>query len=81
MAQNQTYNKEGWVDKRLAAVPGGVQTSNPWSGGTSTNTKDITAMRTRLAAISATYTATYLDKMTYNDMLWAIRQNDEAAGI
>lgn len=39
---------------------------------------DSTAnLRTRLAAISAgTYTSAYLDKMTHNDMLYALRLND-----
>lgn len=81
MAQNQTMNDEGFVDKRLAATPGGVTAGNLWAGTFTTNTKDITAMRARLTAISASYTTAQLDKMTYNDMLYAIRLSDEAASI
>lgn len=82
MAQNQTGNEWGVVDKRQAANPGGSYAANAHSSTSSTNAKDVTALRTRLAAISATtYTAAVLDKMTYNDMLYAVRVNDEAAGI
>jgi hypothetical protein len=39
-------------------------------------------MRDRLTAISATtYSAAELDKMTYNDMVYAIRVNDYAGSI
>lgn len=38
---------------------------------------NITAMRTRLAAINGTtYTSAYLDKMTENDMIYALRIHD-----
>ena len=42
----------------------------------------IGAMRARLTAISATtYSAAELDKMTYNDLVYAIRVNDAAGSI
>lgn len=41
---------------------------------------NITAMRTRLAAIDgAYYTSARLDAMTTNDMIYAIRLTDDAA--
>lgn len=43
---------------------------------------DITALRTRLAAIDAAfYTAARLNTMTYNDMVYAVRRNDSPATI
>lgn len=79
MADAQTEDRLGIVDKRFTFA----SNANPYSatilGG---NAKDIAAMRARLTAISAaTYPAATLDKMTWNDMLYAIRINDEAAGL
>lgn len=38
---------------------------------------DVPAMRARLTAFDGTtYTSAYLDKMTYNDMVWALRSAD-----
>lgn len=46
------------------------------------NTDTIAAMRARLNAInSTTYSAAQLNKMTYNDMVYAIRLNDAAGSI
>lgn len=46
------------------------------------NHDSITNLRTRLAAISgATYTASVLDRMTYNDMLYAWRLSDFSGSI
>lgn len=46
------------------------------------NTDTVDAMRARLAAINATtYSADQLDKMTYNDMVYAIRVNDAPGSI
>jgi hypothetical protein len=51
-------------------------------GYVDTDLSDISAMRTRLAAINgALYTAAYLDKMTKNDMVYAIRLNDNPSTI
>lgn len=78
MAQNNLGNDLGVVDKRQATRAG----SGSDSVTTNANFSDVAAMRTRLNAISATaYSATTLDKMTENDMTWALRQADEAAGI
>lgn len=50
---------------------------------TSTANQDsVSVMRARLTAINATsYTTARLDSMTKNDMMYAIRLNDDAAGI
>lgn len=51
--------------------------ADPQLGSFDTDVKDITAMRTRLAAIDAAfYTAAKLNTMTMNDMIYAIRLND-----
>lgn len=82
MANTQNYNERRFVDKRLAAVVNGTAAANQHSDTFSTNTNDVASMRARLTAISAaTYPAATLDKMTTNDMLYAIRLNDEAASI
>lgn len=78
MAQADIKNERGFVDKRRTQG----QTANQHSSTFTTNTRDVTAMRTRLTAINGSlYTAAYLDKMTENDMLYALRVADEAAGI
>jgi hypothetical protein len=67
-----------------ANVASGAQRTNMNGSNTSqlgehpiTNLDSITAMRARLQAISAgTYTNAVLDTMTYNDMTYAIRLND-----
>ena len=78
MAQNDTGDTFGFVDKRRATRAGSsaVQVATP------NNFVDIAKMRARLTAISATaYSSSNLDKMTENDMIFAIRQADEAASI
>lgn len=87
MANQQIGNNWG-----VAAVSVGNGTTNRSNINGSTGAPDtayidtdgdsISAMRTRLATISAgTYTSAYLDKMTENDMKYAIRQNDSASTI
>ncbi len=50
--------------------------------GTVANYSSISAMRTRLAAISGTaYSAARLNSMTPNDMIYALRLNDDATSI
>jgi hypothetical protein len=50
--------------------------------GTVANYASLTALRTRLAAISGTYyTTTRLDSMTINDMVFALRNHDDATTI
>jgi hypothetical protein len=57
-------------------------TANTWPTSSAANYYDIAAMRTRLAAISATaYSTTNLDAMTMNDMIYALRINDDSAGL
>lgn len=78
MAQAQTKNLIGTVDKRRDHKSG----ANVVTSTTITNLRDVDAMRARLTAISGTtYTAAVLDKMTVNDMVFAIRAADEAASI
>lgn len=78
MAQHDVEGNLGIVDKRRA-----VRAGNPANNiTTDANFADINALRTRLTAISATaYSSANLDKMTKNDMLYALRQADEAASI
>lgn len=46
------------------------------------NMDDVSSMRARLTAISNTsYTTARLNAMSTNDMVYAIRLNDELAGI
>lgn len=46
------------------------------------HTDTIASMRARLTAIdSGVYTTARLNQMTYNDMVYAIRRNDESASI
>jgi hypothetical protein len=77
VANHNSGNPMGVTDKRFGR--GGAK---PHAGSTVTNASDIASMRARLQVISATaYTNARLDSMTMNDMLYAIRLNDEAAGI
>lgn len=49
---------------------------------TDSDLANITTMRARLTAIDGTtYSATNLNKMTYNDMVYAIRLNDAPTTI
>ncbi len=64
------------IDKRK------VQGASTTPLATPANYASVSALRTRLAAINGTlYTATYMDLMTKNDMVYAIRLNDDSAGI
>jgi hypothetical protein len=76
MANTETENVLGFVDKRRTPGAGSNQIT------TDANFIDVAALRARLTAVSATaYSASNLDKMTKNDMIFAIRQADELAGI
>lgn len=76
MANLDVGNRQKVVDKRA----GRGTTVSPLASDA--NTKDITAMRARLTAISATtYTAARLNTMTENDMFFAIRTNDDSLGL
>lgn len=80
---NEDRTAVDFVDKRI--VQG--QKTNPVA--TPANYASVNAMRTRLNAISSGYYstaslnngATNLDRMTKNDMQYALRLNDDAAGI
>lgn len=71
-----TGTQGGFVDKRRGlGLPG-----NPVA--TPLNYDSVTGLRARLTAISGTtYTAAVLDAMTVNDMVFAVRTNDDAAGL
>jgi hypothetical protein len=80
MAQGQLGVVRTVVDKRQVQVGPTPLTTQPIA--TPANYASIATMRTRLAAISgSTYTAAVLDLMTMNDMIYAIRLSDDAAGI
>lgn len=56
--------------------------TDPESGFDDADLDSISAMRTRLAAIDASYyTTARLDQMTHNDMVYAIRVNDHPSTI
>ena len=79
MADAQTRDRLAFVDKRFSFAAN----TNAFSTGFMTgNGADIAKAKARLTAISAgTYTAAVLNQMTFNDMVFAIRINDEAAGL
>jgi hypothetical protein len=78
MAQNETENPLGFNDKRRGTRAG--QATSVVSNVT--NLADVAALRARLtAAAAASYPASRLDKMTKNDMVYAVRLIDEAAGL
>lgn len=69
----------GFVNGRKAIDGMGGISSNL---GNASNYVSITAMRTRLAAANAGYyTATKLDQMCVNDMIFALRNIDDATSI
>lgn len=68
----------GFVDKRRTSSTAASATSM----GTPANYASIGTMRTRLTAVDATaYSAANLDKMTVNDMLYALRKSDDNASV
>lgn len=78
MADLDINNPYGMVDKRVGR--GNSTTSNVLT--TVANLDSVADMKARLTAINGTsYTAARLATMTKNDMLYAIRLNDDAAGI
>lgn len=67
-----------YVDKRRTQSPALTLVEPSTALIATGNGKDITAMRARLTAINAvTYTADVLNKMTVNDMTYAIMLNDD----
>lgn len=76
MAEVEKTNILGFVDKRRVAGDTTLRAATPL------NYVDVGKMRTRLAAISGTtYTTAVLNQMTTNDMVFAIRTNDDAASL
>lgn len=89
MADQQIGNPHGFTTK---AVNGGTNPTNINGGGANApqatafdatlNLQSIATMRARLAAINAGYyTATMLNTMSFNDMVYAIRVSDFATTI
>lgn len=78
MADIDTENIFGIVDKRRNAK--GQNTFQALS--TPANYTDVASLKARLTAISATtFTPARLNSMTKNDLLFAVRSMDDAAGI
>lgn len=78
MANVETENKVGFTDKRR--TPGSP--SRPGTDSTTINYNDVAALRARLIALNAPYyTTARLDALTKNDMVYAVRLADDAAGI
>lgn len=78
MADTEHENSIGVTDRRRTQT----QTDLPGTLGTSVNYTDVGSLRTRLAAIDAGYyTSARLDNMTKNDMVYAVRLADDAAGF
>lgn len=76
MADTEKENPLGFTDKRRTQTTAGSGVTTP------ANFTDVTALRARLTAINgAYYTAARLNQMTKNDMVYAVRRADEAAGI
>ena len=78
MAQFDNEHVQGFVDKRRVRGEAGVTVLS----NSANNYDNVTDLRTRLTAISGTtYTAARLDAMSKNDMVYALRVADDAAGI
>lgn len=75
MADRQIGNHVG-VSSSTGTVQNGGTAAD--AGLKNTNITTIADARARLQAINATYyTNARLNQMTFNDMIYAIRQNDE----
>lgn len=76
MADLETEFTLGYVDRRR------TQATTGRVGNEGANYLSVNDLRTRLAAINAAYfTAARLNQMTKNDMVYAVRLADDAAGI
>lgn len=80
MARAMLAPSGGYTDRRdstAAAAVGSVSLA-----ATPLNYVDITKLRARLTAANAgRYTSAYLDIMTLNDMIYALRVTDDPGGI
>ncbi len=79
MARNDISNPLGVQNVKKGSRAGSATHGN--ASSVYTNGADVSTLRTRLKAISAKYTDAVLDNMTKNDMLHAVRLNDDAANI
>ncbi len=78
MADLDREHPQGITDIRKTQA----STTQPGTPESGVNYHSVTSLRTRLAAISAGfYTAARLNQMTKNDMVYAVRVADDAAGI
>jgi hypothetical protein len=76
MADTELEYTGGFVDKRRVQ---GQATTNL---STNATYQSISSLRTRLTTIDSTYFSTVrLNGMTKNDMIYAIRLADDAAGV
>lgn len=83
------YAVGGWKAAHNTFISGKQPTNSNLNGGSSDSAgwdtlsiSTVQSARDRLQAISATtYSDTELDKMTYNDLIYAIRVNDAAGTI
>ena len=72
-----TVPNDTFVDKRRGR--GNASTTILAEGN---NMSSVSALRTRLTALSAAYTSTRLNQMTVNDMIYALRMlSSDSAGI
>lgn len=70
------------LDPVFESVPNLSGSDDPQDGFFDADMVDIDAMRTRLASIDGTYyTATRLNGMSWNDMVYAIRTSDHSETI
>ena len=77
--QMMGYPNMQWVNSRKAIDGMGGTASNL---NNISNYVSVTAMRTRLAAVNAGYyTSARLDALTVNDMIFALRNVDDATSI
>lgn len=86
MADNERENPLGYVDKRRVTRMGdaGNVNGNPVAAGAgdASNYASVAGLRARLTAVNAAYyTTARLNLMTKNDMVYAVRLADDAAGI
>lgn len=79
MADRQLGNHAGLPIKSSTQNGGGATATESFKDA---DLLDVNAMRARLTAIDgATYTATRLNQMSYNDMVYAIRLLDHPTTV
>ncbi|HET7713270.1 MAG TPA: hypothetical protein VFK94_02230 [Patescibacteria group bacterium] len=79
---HQIGNQLGVVDKRQAPTELQASPATADNIATNANYADESALDTRLAAaVPGTYTAAYLNLMTQNDKVYALRLIDDAGSF